>query len=285
MAVRAGAALVIPSDARFPARALACFHASGVTGISAVPSSLVLFLARHREQLAQCGRRLRYLTIGTAPLPASSLAALRELLPATRLIITYGMTEASRVCWLDVTDPHAPFDPARIGRPYPGVDLELVEAAGDVGRLTVRSDMVMAGYWNRPDATAGVFTANGRLLTPDCVRMDADSTIRLLGRVDDVINCGGQKVSPVEIEEILSTHPAVHEVVALGAPDPDGVLGQVVQAVIVVRPGTTSSAAELRTFAAARLEPHKVPRFVDFVDEIPHGMLGKAQRARLRGPA
>jgi acyl-CoA synthetase (AMP-forming)/AMP-acid ligase II len=186
---------------------------------------------------------------------------------------------------MDVTDPGPPFDPARIGRPYPGVDLGLVEESGGAGRLTLQSDMVMAGYWNRPVATARAFTEHGALLTPDCVCVDRDGTLRLLGRVDDVINCGGQKVSPVEIEEVLAAHPAVREVVALGAPDPDGVLGEVVQAVIVVRQGAPMFGADLRAFAAARLEPHKVPRLIDFVDEIPRGLLGKAERARLRGPS
>ena len=281
-AVCAGATLVIPRDAHFLAAVLGELHDHRVTGLASVPSALTILAERYPRELRACLEHLRYLAIGTAPTPPRLAAALRDLLPRTRLITTYGLTEASRVCWVDVTDPSSPADARIVGRAYAGVTLRLLDEVDGIGRVAVHSDMVMMGYWKRPEATRRLFTDDAYLLTPDCGRIDRDGTLRLLGRSDDVINCGGQKVSPDEVEEVLADHPGVSAVAVLGAPDPAGVLGQIVHAVIVGRPGWSPDAASLRAHAAARLEPYKVPARLEFVGSIPQSVLGKAQRARVR---
>ena len=278
----AGAALVIPRDTHFLAAVLNQLHDARVTGLASVPSALTLLVDRYHAELRVCGEHLRYLAIGTAPAPARLRAALRDLLPTTRLVVTYGLTEASRVCWADISDPGSPSDARNVGRPYSGVTLRLVDESGGVGRVALHSGMVMAGYWNQPEATRRVVTNDAYLLTPDCGRFEPDGTLHLLGRIDDVINCGGQKVSPDEVEEVLADYPGVAAVTVLGAADPAGVLGQVVHAMVIAESGTVLDASALRAHAASRLAPYKVPARIEFVDAIPKSLLGKPQRARLR---
>jgi len=256
---------------------------ANVVGLSSVPSSLAILIERYHRELSECLAGVRYVAIGTAPMPSHNLAALREALPRTRLITTYGLTEASRVCWHDVSDPMTPADPRVVGRPYGGVKLHLVDEVAGIGRVAVGSGMVMLGYWANEAATRDIITADGMVLTPDCGRFAPDGTLHLLGRLDDVINCGGEKVSPVEIEEVIARHPMIAAVTVLGIPDPDGVLGEVAQAVVVRKEGVSLSAAEVLRHAASMLEPYKVPRSVEFVPEIPLSVLGKPRRALLKG--
>jgi long-chain acyl-CoA synthetase len=281
-ALGAGATMVLPSDPAYPARALGQLHAERVSGMSAVPSAVTLFLERYRPQLAACAEHLRYLAIGTAFVSKTLLTTLRAVLPATQLYVTYGLTENSRVCWREVTDPASDEEEGAVGRPYPGVQLWLVDAVDGLGRVALRSPMVMQGYWQRPDATQEVLGADGTLLTPDLGRLGRDGTLYLVGRIDEVINRGGEKVSPEEVEEALCQHPAVGAAAVFAAPDPAGVLGQVVWAVVVCRPGVTVTAPELLRYAAARLEPYKVPQQIEFAERLPRAVLGKVRRRQLR---
>lgn len=282
LAIVASATLELPQQLTFPAHVLKQMQAAGVTGFSAVPSGMSLMLERYGGALAACAGRLRYLTLGTAPASPALLATLRSLLPRTRLITTYGLTEMSRVCWREVQDAFADADAGAVGRPYRGVEIRLQDAVDGRGRVLVRSPMLMRGYWNLPEATRATFDAEGFLLTPDYGRLTPEGTLYLLGRIDDVINCGGEKVSPDEVEDVLRSHPQVAEAAVVAAPDPAGVLGQVVRAVVVRRAGAPLAAEELQRYAAASLEPHKVPRLVEFVESLPRTELGKPRRALLR---
>jgi len=277
-ALSVGATLVLPRDLSFPADVLRQLHDARVSRISSVPSALAIILERHRAELAACAEHLCSLTMGTAPTPAGMLDTLRSVLPETRLITTYGLTEASRVCWLDVTLPGSRKEIGAVGRPYAGLEVSLVEESDGIGRVVVRGDLVMVGYWGRPDITEETLTKDRTLLTPDCGRIDQDGVLHLAGRIDDVINCGGKKVSPLEVEEVLARHPKVTAAMVVGASDPAGILGQVVHALVVRRQGESLSAEELIAHAAGALEPHKVPRHVEFVERIPQGFLGKLQR-------
>lgn len=277
-ALRVGATVILPPGGAFLASVHRHLQVAHVTGISAVPGALALLVERYRSELAASSGHLRYLTIGTAPASAALLSALRETLPSTRIVVTYGLTEVSRVSFRDVMDGESSV--GNVGRPYPGVEISLLGDSEGVGRVVVRSRMVMLGYWNRPEATRDVLGADGSLLTPDCGWIGADQTLHLLGRIDEVINCGGQKVSPAEVEEVLARHSRVAAVAVLAMADPAGILGQVVRA-IVVRRDDSLSINELLRHAASSLEAHKVPRSIEFVNEIPRSVLGKPQRFQM----
>jgi len=285
-ALRAGACLVVARGLTFPASVLRQLHEERVSYVAGVPSGFALFVERYGEMLARCRGHLRAVALGTAPCPPALLSALRSLLPETRLILTYGLTEASRVCHRDAEDPDS--RPGSIGRPYPGVELRALDDRGrplapnSRGRIALRTAMAAAGYWNRPQATRELAQGGGWILSPDHGRIDEDGWLFLQGRVDEVINSGGEKVSPDEVEAALRGHPQVADCAVLSAEDPEGVLGQIVLAVVVPAAGGRLDPAELTRFCAGRLEGHKVPRAFRIVASLPRTALGKVDRGRLR---
>ena len=285
-ALRAGACLMLARTLTFPASVLRQLHDERVTYLSGVPSGFALLVERYGEALSRCRDHLRAVTLGTAPCPPALAAALASLLPRTRVILTYGMTEASRVCYRDVEAPDP--RPGSIGRPYPGVELRALDERatpqppGSHGRIALRTAMAAAGYWNRPEATRDLQLGDGWIRSPDHGYIDEDGYLFLQGRVDDVINSGGEKVSPDEVEAVLRGHPQVADCAVLRADDPDGRLGQIVLAVVVPALGAHLAADALTRFCASRLEPYKVPRAFRIVGSLPRTPLGKVDRGRLR---
>ena len=152
---------------------------------------------------------------------------------------------------------------------------------GSEGQLVVRGENVMLRYWNDPDATSRVIRP-GRsphervLLTGDLFRTDADGRLYFVSRTDDIIKSRGEKISPHEIEQVLSTLPGVFECRVLGVPDE--VLGQAVRAEIIRRDGHDLSDADVRRALKAALEPYKMPREVAFVTSLPKSSSGKVRR-------
>jgi acyl-CoA synthetase (AMP-forming)/AMP-acid ligase II len=150
--------------------------------------------------------------------------------------------------------------------------------AGGIGEIVIRGANVTRGYENNPKANAEGFT-NGWFRTGDQGTMDADGYISLTGRLKEIINRGGEKVSPREVDEILMDHPAVAQVVCFGMPHPK--LGEEVAAVVVLREGQPATERELQAFVSTRAADYKVPKKILFMDEIPKGATGKLQRIGL----
>jgi acyl-CoA synthetase (AMP-forming)/AMP-acid ligase II len=149
---------------------------------------------------------------------------------------------------------------------------------GGVGEIVIRGPSVTAGYENNPKANGEAF-AHGWFHTGDQGTMDGDGYIRITGRLKEIINRGGEKISPREVDEVLMDHPAVQQVVTFAMPHEK--LGEDVAAAVVFREGVTASERELREFCAARLADFKVPRKLVFLEEIPKGATGKLQRIGL----
>jgi long-chain acyl-CoA synthetase len=175
-----------------------------------------------------------------------------------------------------------------IGLPFPEteatiVDLDnpdLVLKQGEVGELAIRGPQVMKGYWNMPKESE-MALRNGWLLTGDIARMDEDGYFYIVDRKKDMVNVGGLKVYPREVEELLFEHPAVKEVAVIGMPD--SFSGEVVRAYVVLKDQAAKvSEKEVIEFCAARLAKYKVPRKVEFVPELPKTLIGKVLRRKLR---
>jgi malonyl-CoA/methylmalonyl-CoA synthetase len=181
--------------------------------------------------------------------------------------------------------------PGYVGPPLPGVELELVDeqrqpidARDDttIGEVAVRSDAVFAGYLGRDDATAAVLDEEGWFYTDDLATRTNDGAIRILGRRStDLIKTGGYRVGAGEIESCLLEHPSVREAAVVGIEDDD--LGQRVAAYVVLRNGEPQNPEQLIAFVAEQLSPHKRPRDVCFLDELPRNAMGKVQKKLLRG--
>ncbi|MBM4776514.1 MAG: AMP-binding protein [Archangiaceae bacterium] len=225
-------------------------------------------------------RAARLLVSGSAALPQRDQARIEQL-TGKRVIERYGLTET-----LINTAVRAgsPFPPGSVGQPVDGVEVKLVDdarapvAAGAMGEIAVRGPNVFLGYLNRPDATAAVLDADGWFFTGDLGTTDADGHVRIVGRrATDLIKCGGYKVGAGEVEAALLEHPLVREAAVVGRPDPD--LGERIVAFVV-----TSAPVESKTLedhVAALASPHKRPREVHFVAELPRNAMGKVVKSRL----
>jgi malonyl-CoA/methylmalonyl-CoA synthetase len=214
-------------------------------------------------------RRLRLLVSGSAPLPASLAHEVAERtgqLPLER----YGMTETVML----TSNPYdGPRKPGTVGFALPGVDLRLA----DDDEVQVRGPNVIGGYYERPDADAEAFTADGWFRTGDLGRLDEDGYLTLVGRSKELIITGGYNVHPREVEEVLGTHPAVREVAVIGRPS--DTWGEEVTAVVVAEREVEPD--ELKQFAARELVSYKVPKRVEFVDRLPRNAMGKLVRGQV----
>jgi malonyl-CoA/methylmalonyl-CoA synthetase len=219
-------------------------------------------------------RKLRLMMSGSAALPVGTLERWREISGHT-LLERYGMTELG----MALSNPlHGERRPGFVGLPLPDVDLQIVDEdgiqvlAGTPGELEVRGPTVFGEYWQRPQETREAFR-NGWFRTGD-VAVVEDGYYRLLGRTSvDIIKTGGFKVSALEIEEVLRTHPAIAECAVIGVDDPDW--GERVSAAVELRHDATLSCEELQRWAKERLAPYKVPRALLAVSALPRNAMGK----------
>jgi malonyl-CoA/methylmalonyl-CoA synthetase len=229
--------------------------------------------------------RARLLVSGSAPLPAAEHARI-ERLTGQRIVERYGMTETLMNASIRASGDRRP---GYVGPPLNGVDLRLLDDDGNVvevaddetiGEVTVRGSNLFLGYLNRPDATAEALRG-GWFATGDMATRAPDGYIRIVGRrATDLIKSGGYKIGAGEIENALLEHPGVAEAAVTGEPDPD--MGERVVAWVVARPGHAPSEQELVDHVASLLTPHKRPRRVHFLDELPRNELGKVQKKRLQ---
>ena len=227
-------------------------------------------------------RGLRLMMSGSAALPVQTLERWREITGHT-LLERYGMTELG----MALSNPLAgERRPGYVGQPLPGVDIRLVDEDGrDVGEgtpgeLEVRGPAVCLEYWQRPDDTRDAFR-DGWFRTGD-VAVWENGSFRLLGRSNvDIIKTGGFKVSALEIEEILRTHPAIAECAVVGVHDEDW--GERVSAAVELRTGATLSLDELQQWAKVQLAPYKVPRALQAVPALPRNAMGKVVKPEVAG--
>lgn len=278
--------LILVPGLTFPALVYKALEEHRATGLACVPAGLAVLLKPGGELLAATGRHLRYIELGSAPMADATKHALMQLLPHTRICMHYGLTEASRSAFIEF---HA--DAARlasVGRPAPNVEIQVCSddgvalEAGTTGRIRVRGGTVMREYWRDPARTRQVLDCDGWLDTGDVGCLDGDGYLFLSGRRDDLINVGGKKVYPPLVEDAAAHHADVLECACVGAPDPDGVLGEVPVLYIVPREDPPPGVDTLRELMALHLEPHAVPRLIRFVNEIPRTASGKPMRAALR---
>jgi long-chain acyl-CoA synthetase len=238
----------------------------------------------HAPNLARYSlRSLKGAISGAAPLPREVQARFEELTGA-KLVEGYGLTEASPVT--HCSPLQGARKPGTIGVPLPSTDAVIFDqetgtrrlAPGETGELAVRGPQVMQGYWRRPDETAQVLR-DGWLLTGDVACMDQDGYFSIVDRKKDLIITGGMNVYPRDVEEPLYAHPKVKEVVAVGLPDERW--GEAVKVYIVLKDGQTASEQEILDYCHARMARYKVPKFVEFRQELPKSLVGKVLRRKL----
>jgi long-chain acyl-CoA synthetase len=280
-----GATVVLHRDVD-PARIVRDIVDFRVTMTGLVPTALQLLLDHPSAGQADFSR-LRKFFYGAAPIPLGLLKKGLERMECD-FLQSYGMTEASGTCSMLAPRDHDDRSANRLksaGRPVPGVEMQVVDGRGEplaanmVGEICVRGPGVMAGYWQKPDATKATIADNGWMRSGDAGYIDEDGFIYVVDRIKDMICTGGENVYPAEVEVAIQGHPQVAEVAVIGVPHP--VWGESVEAVVVPVPGQAPSEADIIAWARGRIAAYKAPKHVTFLPALPRNAAGKVLRREL----
>ena len=277
-----GAAVVLQNGFTFTKELEDNIARFGCTGLVSVPATMQQLYRQLGDRFPTVMGSLRYIEIGAGSLSADLRKKLPALLPSTEIHNTWGSTETGGALFLNLSS--RPDKAASIGRPLPGIELKVLGGEGrsaeTAGRMTLRGSMQMSGYYGMPELTAETIQ-NGWLLTNDMVYTDEDGYVYMLGRADDIINVGGEKVSPIEVENTAQEFDGVRECACIGVADPEGIMGQV-PVLFVVPEGQTFTESGLSAFLLSRLERWKLPRHYVLLSELPRNRMQKVDRRALK---
>ena len=251
------------------------------TWYSAVPTMHQAILQRARRNMEIVERsRLRFIRSSSASLPPQVMHSLEETFDSP-VIEAYAMTEAAHQMCSNPLPPKVRKS-GTVG-PAAGPEVAILAdknicSSGVLGEIVIRGENVTTGYLNNPDANENAFF-EGWFRTGDQGVIDEDGYVKITGRLKEIINRGGEKIAPLEIDEVLLDHPAVAQACVFALPHDS--LGEDVGAVVVLKQGETTEVRELQAFARERIANFKVPRTIVFANEIPKGPTGKVQRIGL----
>lgn len=279
-----GAGLVLTGQWFDPARALECLSRGGCTVIYGAPSQFIA-LMEHPDYPRWDLSGLRTGIMGGAPCPMEVMKKVVHDMGVGGILVGYGQTEASS--WVTLTRPDDPLEVrvSTIGRALDHTDVRIVDPGtgtetptGESGEMCTRG-FLMAGYYRMPAATAEAIDTDGWLHTGDMVAMDLDGNCRVMGRLTDLIDVRGVRISPVDVEEVLFGHPKVAEVSAFGVKR-----GDVELVAVWVRPAVNDGITpeEIVEFCNGRLIPEAVPSIVHFTEKFPMTATGKVQKFKMR---
>lgn len=252
-------------------------------GVSTMYIALINYPELQRYSISS----IRRCVSGAAPLPVEVQRKF-DSITGGNLVEGYGLTEASPVTHSNPLGSGALVKSGSIGIPIPSTDAKIVDSetgtrdmlVGEPGELAVRGPQVMKGYWKRPDETADVMR-DGWLLTGDIAKMDEDGYFYIVDRKKDMIDASGFKVWPREVEEVLYANPAIREAAVVGIKDE--YRGETVKAFIVLKDNSKNPGAEaIEEYCKTQLAPYKVPKVIEFREELPKTLVGKVLRRKLR---
>lgn len=252
-----------------------------VTSMDLSPSMLSIIFKLSKDRLGDYADRMDYIQLGSAPLPEEDKLHLSRILPNTRLYNFYGSTEAGCSCLLDFNSMSG--RPGCIGKPAVNASFIVVDENRNIidsspdnpGFLASAGSINMKGYFNDPQLTASAMD-NGYIYTKDLGYIDSEGYIYMLGRKDDVINYGGIKISPEEIESIVVQNPVINDCACIPVSDP--LTGQAPKLLIALEDPDGYDAREFKNFLAASLDANKQPKVIEVIDEIPRTFNGKIKR-------
>ncbi len=266
-----------------PGRALEIIGRDKVTIFQGVPTMYAAML-HHRAHSSADTSSLRTCMSGGASMPVEIMRGFEQAF-GCMILEGYGLSETSPVA--SFNHPGRVRKPGSIGTPIEGVEMRVLDpdgrevSAGEAGEIAIRGHNVMKGYWGKPEATAEAIP-DGWFRTGDLAKVDDDGYFFIVGRMKDLIIRGGYNVYPREIEEALHEHQAVAEVAVIGIPHVE--LGEEIGAAVKLKPGATTTPAELRAFAKERVAAYKYPRHIWFVRELPKGPTGKILHREVQAP-
>lgn len=255
----------------------------GVVGFAMVPAAWQYLKKLCAEKFFAAARQLRYIEIGSAALPMEDKLLLASRLPNTRICMHYGLTEASRSAFIDFRADAGHLD--TIGKPSPNTDIAILtpdgtpSPIGEVGEFAIRGRHVIKGYLNvsPEESHFGTYFRTG-----DLGYKDSSGYLHLTGRIKEIINTGGKKVSPQEVEDVICTFPGIIECACIGVPDTKGILGEIIEAHLVTAEGESLNINNLQEYLRRKLESHKIPsQFHLRCTPLPRTLSGKLQRHKV----
>lgn len=260
----------------------------GCNCMACVPASYEVMRGQMQDKFAQILGDMRFIEFGAGSLSVQQRRTITALIPGVTIYNTWGSSESGGAIFCNVSEVVGSEEYIGVlGRPLPGkVDIKIIDEAGNEidssvdhpGRMALKGDMQMIGYWNNPEETNRTLV-DGWLYTGDMAYLK-DGYVFMLGRADNIINVGGEKFSPVEVENIAVQYPGIRECACIGVLDPNGVLGQVPALYVVA----DSSVQEdgIKTFLAGKTERYKIPAVYRFIDKIPRNRMQKIDYKEIR---
>jgi long-chain acyl-CoA synthetase len=278
-----GGAVYLEAGLARVGRVLKAVRDFGATGFPGTPMGFGLLIDRYGPVLAERAKNLRFIVINSAPMPPKRTEQLQALLPNTDLMVYYGLTEASRSTFVSLSQL-GPDLYRTVGKPMPGLDIRLVGPdEGPVegeGEVLIRGPSVTSGYWGQTAETEQAFRS-GWFRTGDLGRFDDEGRLFITGRLKDIINVGGLKVSPREVENVLRQRDDVEDVGVVGLDGIRGLSGETVVAAVVMKSDCPFDTEACRAVCAEQLEHFKVPALFLEVGAIPRSETGKLKRQEL----
>ena len=280
-----GAAMIYPGEG-FDAKAvLETVQEERCTALHGVPTMFIAVLD-HPDFNNYDLSRLRTGIMAGSPCPVEVMKRVIEQMNMREVTIAYGMTETSPVSFQSSVDDPVERRVSTVGRVQPHLEVKIVDPDGRIvprgekGELLTRGYSVMPGYWGDPEKTAEAIDVARWMHTGDLATIDDEGYCNIMGRSKDMLIRGGENIYPREVEEFLYRHPKVQDVQCVGVPDPK--YGEELCACIILRPGATADAEEIREFCRGQIAHYKIPRYVKFIESFPMTVTGKIQKYLLR---
>ena len=288
MAFMFGGTIVLEKSFIFLSRVLNLIVREKVTGFPIVPTIVAMIFKTINLNSFDLSS-LRYLTNTGAAFPAEHIRKLRNSIPHVKIYSMFGLTECKRISYLP---PHKVDEKTdSVGKAMPNCEVFIIDEnggqvqPGEVGELIVRGANVMQGYWNAPAQTAKSFKPalgfkENLLFTGDYFKQDDEGFLYFLGRKDDMIKSRGERISAKEVEGIINQIDGISECAVIGVDDE--ILGQAIKAYVVSVPGIEKTQKDIREYCAKNLEPYSVPKYVEFMEELPKTAHGKIDKKILK---
>lgn len=283
------AATLSPIPYFSPKNSLACINNERITCFHGVPTMFIALL-EHEDFEKTDFSYVRTGIMAGSPCPVSVMQDVVNKMNMSEITIVFGQTESSPGCTMSSTDDPLSVRVGTVGRPLPQIECKIVDPEtgeempdGETGEFVARGYNIMKGYYKMPQATANAIDAEGWLHTGDLACRNTDGNFRITGRLKDMIIRGGENIYPKEIEEFIYTHPAVSDVQVIGVPDEQ--YGEEIMACVILKEGESLTEQEVKKFVLDHMAKHKVPKYVDFVDDFPMNAAGKILKYKMREDA
>ncbi len=272
-----------------PRPALACIDREKITAFHGVPTMFIAMLENEDFQKTDFSHMRTGIMAGS-PCPVKVMQDVVDKMHMTEITIVYGQTEASPGCTMSETSDPLEVRVNTVGRALPEIECRIVdpETGAELpdnvtGEFVARGYNIMKGYYKMPKATSSAIDRDGWLHTGDLAQRTPEGNYRITGRLKDMIIRGGENIYPKEIEEFIYTNDKVKDVQVIGVPDEQ--YGEEIMACVILKAGAQMTAEEMQKFVADHMARHKVPRYVDFVDEFPMNVAGKILKYQMRQDA